>query len=260
MRYLLYTIVIFFISLCGSNFPVEKNGNVSSGHSIRDFREAKRHLGKIYKDHRVDFYCGCNYKIVREDGYTRALLDPSCGVTPRKDPVRASRIEWEHIVPAHAFGNQLPCWRENLCKRRGRKYKGRKCCVRIDPKFSQMEADLHNIRPVPGEINGDRSNFQYGIITKQIQNYGTCKFKVDFSIRLAEPREEIRGDIARTYFYMEERYGIKISSKKRKLFTIWDKNDPPDAWEIERNSRVEKIQGNSNPFIENWLEEDRYEN
>jgi deoxyribonuclease-1 len=256
LRFFLYSIAIFFISFCGSYSQVEKDSVVSSGHSVRNFREAKKYLGKIYNDHRIDFYCGCNYDVVKLDGYTRSILDPTCGITPRKDPIRSPRIEWEHIVPAHAFGSQLPCWRENLCERRGQKFKGRKCCVRIDPIFSQMEADLHNIRPVPGEINGDRSNFHFGLIHKQIQDYGTCRFKVDFPQKIAEPREEIRGDIARTYFYMEEKYGIRISHKRRNLYRIWDRQDPPDSWEKKRNSRIEKIQGNTNPFIDKWVDKD----
>jgi deoxyribonuclease-1 len=49
----------------------------------------------------------------------------------------------------------------------------------------------------------------------------------------AEPRPEIRGDIARSYFYMNDAYPGKgiISKKNRKLFKAWDKADPVDAWE-----------------------------
>lgn len=223
-------------------------------HSIKHFRQAKKILKKIYKDRQIDFYCGCSYNYIRFKNYSRTLLANDCMVTPRKNPTRASRIEWEHIVPAHAFGHNLPCWREEICERKGKKFKGRKCCIRIDEKFSQMSADLHNLRPVPGEINGDRSNFHFGIIEKKINQYGGCQFKVDFKNRLAEPPQKIRGDIARTYFYMEYRYGIKISRKKKRLYEIWNRRDPPDEWEIERNQRIQAIQGNDNLFITQWNE------
>jgi deoxyribonuclease-1 len=36
----------------------------------------------------------------------------SCGYKPRKNPERASRIEAEHVMPAHQFGNFRQCWRE----------------------------------------------------------------------------------------------------------------------------------------------------
>ena len=69
--------------------------------------------------------------------------------------------------------------------------------------------------------------------------------------RKVEPRPDIRGDIARTYMYMDKAYpgrGI-ISGKNRKLFEVWEKQDPVDDWERERAKRIEKIQGNGNPFV-----------
>ena len=35
-----------------------------------------------------------------------------------------------------------------------------------------------------------------------------------------------------------------------KLFTEWNKMDPPDQWEISVNNALDKLQGNKNPFIE----------
>ena len=69
--------------------------------------------------------------------------------------------------------------------------------------------------------------------------------------RKAEPPPGKRGNIARTYFYMDEAYSGRgiISKKNRKLFKAWDKEDPVDAWECERSKRIEKIQGNENRFV-----------
>ncbi|EGH19336.1 endonuclease I, partial [Pseudomonas savastanoi pv. glycinea str. race 4] len=33
-----------------------------------------------------------------------------CGYVPRKSAKRASRIEWEHIVPAWQIGHLRQCW------------------------------------------------------------------------------------------------------------------------------------------------------
>ena len=64
-------------------------------------------------------------------------------------------------------------------------------------------------------------------------------------------REEIRGEIARTFLYMDSVYpgrGI-ISKKNRKLFESWYKSDPVDEWECERAKRIGKIQGNRNKVV-----------
>ena len=51
-------------------------------------------------------------------------------------PIRANRIEWEHIMPAENFGKHLPCWQNG----------GRKACEK-DPLFNKMEGDMHNLVP-----------------------------------------------------------------------------------------------------------------
>jgi deoxyribonuclease-1 len=67
----------------------------------------------------------------------------------------------------------------------------------------------------------------------------------------APVRPDIRGGIARTYFYMDAAYPGRaiISEKNRKLFEAWAREDPVDAWERERVRRIEERQGNKNPFV-----------
>ena len=70
------------------------------------FRQAKKMLVTVYQDNPISFYCGCRYTA------QGAKLTPdwaSCGFQPRKNAQRAARIEWEHVVPAWAFGHQLQC-------------------------------------------------------------------------------------------------------------------------------------------------------
>jgi deoxyribonuclease-1 len=112
-----------------------------------------------------------------------------------------------------------------------------------------MEADLHNLVPAVGEINGLRSNYSFAMIPGEPRRFGLCDMEIEN--RKAEPPEAVRGDIARTYKYMEAAYpgrGI-ISGKNRKLFDAWDRQDPVDDWECEREKRIAKIQGNHNGFV-----------
>ena len=44
--------------------------------------------------------------------------------------------------------------------------------------------------------------------------------------------------------------GGGFSRQKRQLFEAWSKQDPVDDWEKERAKRIEKIQGNRNPLVE----------
>jgi len=146
-------------------------------------------------------------------------------------------------MPAWVFGHQRKCWQEG----------GRKAC-KSDPKFNKMEADLHNLVPAIGELNGDRSNYKFTMIPDEVRNYGKCDFEVDFKSKTVEPMESIRGDIARIYFYMANRYGVSLSKQQRQLFEVWSKQDPVDDIERDRNARVKEIQGNGNPFVEHDLQ------
>lgn len=112
-----------------------------------------------------------------------------------------------------------------------------------------MEADLYNLQPAIGEVNGLRSNYSMEMIPGERRAFGTCDVEIEG--HKIEPRPEIRGDIARTYRYMHHAYpgrGI-ISRSNEKLFEAWDKLDPIDDWERERARRIERIQGNRNVFV-----------
>lgn len=208
------------------------------------FEQAKKILyNDIYQGHAISFYCGCSF----HPG-TRKVDWSSCGYVPRQNPERASRIEAEHVMPAHQFGNFRQCWREpeTVC---GGKMSGRKCCEAKDPVFQTAHNDLNNLYPAVGEVNGDRSNFNWGEIPGEKREYGACNMEVDESIRRAEPPEAVKGNIARTMFYMEATYGFRLSDQDRKLYGAWNRMDPPDDWEQERNRRIAAIQGRDNPFI-----------
>ena len=207
------------------------------------FNSAKKQLSKLYIDNQNSFYCGCEYRSVTKESGKGKKLAPdwsSCGFNPRKQEKRASRIEWEHVMPAHHFGQHMACWREG----------GRKACKK-DPVFRAIEGDMHNLVPVIGEVNSDRSNFKFGMLEGETRVYGQCDAEVNFKAKRFEPGPAVRGDIARTYFYMSERYRIRLSKQQRALFEAWNKADPVDQWEREKNHRVARIQGNLNPYIVN---------
>jgi len=184
-----------------------------------------------------ELYCGCKWEWTGKSG---GRVDPeSCGYKTRTQQTRADRIEWEHIVPAWILGHQRQCWQNG----------GRKRCIVDDPVFRAMEADLHNIYPSVGEVNGDRSNFQYGMVAGTSTQYGACPTRVDFNERAAEPRSDVKGLVARSTFYMYDRYGLSMSRQQQQLFMAWDRQYPVSAWEKEWHSRTAKVMGHPNPFV-----------
>lgn len=203
----------------------------------QNFNNAKTQLIKIYKNNpeQKEFYCGCDFSFTGKKG----IVDlNSCDYQARKNQTRAERIEWEHVMPAENFGRHLQCWKEG----------GRKNCKK-DATFNQMEGDMHNLQPSIGEVNGDRSNYGYTLFTQTFNQYGQCQTAVDFKARRFQPRDEIRGVIARTYFYMSDKYKINLSKQDKQLMSAWDKMYPPSKWECTRNQLIQDLQGNDNKFI-----------
>ncbi|MEI7636599.1 MAG: endonuclease [Syntrophus sp. (in: bacteria)] len=248
-RPLLTSFILAILILTSSVFIGAEN--IQPGNTNNDsFNRSKKILERvIYKEpeHRIDIYCGCKYDERKEVDLT------SCGYRPEKDNKRAHRIEWEHAVPAEAFGQSFPEWRnghQGCVDSRGRSFKGRKCAEKVNPEYRLMQADMYNLYPAIGEVNGLRSNYSMAMITGNQYRFGDCKTKIED--RKIEPRTEVRGEFARTYMYMDRAYpghGI-ISNKNEKLFQAWDKADPVDAWECERSRRIAKIQGNVNLVVD----------
>lgn len=181
-------------------------------------------------------YCGCEWRWV---GRSAGRVDhASCGYEVRAQELRAERIEWEHVVPAHTMGHHLQCWQEQ----------GRSNC-RGDPVFDMMEADMHNLTPSVGEINADRSNYRFAMIPDTEPMHGQCDFRVDFRNRMVEPRDEVKGLFARIYFYVHDRYGLRMSPSKERVLMVWDHRFPVTEWERVRDQRIARVMGHSNPFV-----------
>lgn len=167
------------------------------------------------------FYCGSTFDLKKKVFHTN-------GYVPVKDNKRANRLEWEYVVPAHAFGQSFKEWRKGDSRcvdSKGKSFKGRKCAEKINHQYRLMQADMHNLVPAIGEVNGLRSNYSYAMIPGEERRFGSCDMEI--GNRKADPPEEVRGNVARIYFYMEDAYSGRgiISKKNRKLFESWNRHD-----------------------------------
>ena len=92
--------------------------------TIQSFSKSKKILIKqVYRGHQTTFYCESQYTQGKHVIHTN-------GYVPKKNSKRAHRLEWEHIVPAHAFGQSFKEWREGhpeCVNSKGKPFKGRNC-------------------------------------------------------------------------------------------------------------------------------------
>lgn len=217
---------------------------LAQGKSGHDFGHSKKYLLKhldLFDSKTI--YCSCVVKNKKVDL-------KSCGYTIQSNEKRAKRLEWEHVVPAEAFGQSFKEWREGTlnCIHKNKKYKGRKC-ARTNMEFRKMEGDLYNLFPEIGELNSLRSNYSMAQLSRKTGKFGSCAVKIED--QKFEPQDISKGIVARTYLNFEHQYpghGV-VSNKNEKLFGAWNKMYPVTALECRRWKILAGQQGYSHLFI-----------
>jgi len=157
----------------------------------------------------------------------------------------------EHIVPQSIFNEQFP-----------------------------MKNDAHHLRPSFNEWNTERGNYPFDEIPDydtelwirldediNCDNSSPCipgsfideytEIELSGNNSRCEPREDAKGNIARSVFYFFTMYPEYAISEVGDIATLyqWHLADPVDAQEQNRNGLVENFQGNRNPYIDHpdWV-------
>lgn len=208
--------------------------------TLENFAEAKKIAKQIYKDHKITFYCGCSF-----DNHNQ--IDKKCS---KKFKQEQKYIDWEHIVTAKQLGSNLECWDKNskVCE-----VTGRKCCQKVSKEFRKRESDLHNLVPAIPFVNKWRGSDVFNEIKECNYYEKVCTLKKDKITYQIEPDDTLKGFIARVHLYMIQKYNLKVDKEIIAVYEKWNKEFPPDDWEIERNKRIKKVQGDSNLYIDNYL-------
>jgi deoxyribonuclease-1 len=71
---------------------------------------------------------------------------------------------------------------------------------------------------------------------------------------IVEPSEGIMGDVARVWLYMNYKHDLVVPEDEYLMFLKWSIKDPPDEWEVIRNGRIKELQGNSNTFVDMFID------
>ena len=143
----------------------------------------------------------------------------------------------------------------------------------VPQSWGPPKADIVHVVPTDGYVNNRRSNYPFGEVgnATYTSNNGYCKLgsckTAGYSGTVFEPNDEVKGDIARIYFYMATCYeneaaswsgafgGTKYQPMAQWTFDMmvrWSKLDPVDDVERARNNAIAKsdVQGNRNPFVD----------
>jgi endonuclease I len=123
--------------------------------------------------------------------------------------------------------------------------------------------DFHHLRPADRTVNSSRGEKDFDWGDTWHSEATECK---DTPVSF-EPRDAVKGDVARMIFYMAVRYesnntynlemvdyvGTAVGSVylgKKSTLLQWHEADPVDDFERNRNNVIYSLQGNRNPFID----------
>ncbi|WP_407640481.1 endonuclease I family protein [Actinokineospora iranica] len=124
--------------------------------------------------------------------------------------------------------------------------------------------DIHHLRPTDVSVNATRGNKDFDLGGSPVAEAPGNFTDADSW----EPRDAVKGDVARMIFYMDVRYeggdgyvdlelndsvnnGASPYHGRRSVLLRWNAQDPPDAFEKRRNQVIyDSYQRNRNPFID----------
>ncbi|GAC05786.1 ExeM/NucH family extracellular endonuclease [Paraglaciecola chathamensis] len=130
--------------------------------------------------------------------------------------------------------------------------------------------DIHHLRPTDISVNSSRGNLDFDNSDNALAEAPSNRVDGDSF----EPRDAVKGDVARMMFYMDTRYeGLGDSTPDLVLvdrltatgdaelgrlcrLVEWHYADPVDAAEQLRNDTIYEYQGNRNPYIDHpeWVD------
>ena len=248
----MYTLklIIFSFTFCffviSSTQSQELDRSMFKSSSMVSLEVSKKEIKQVYLDsgQTKTLHCGCFFDKQKQ------VYPNSCESSPSRLRIKEERkvLKWVHAMPLSAFAGSMNCWNELICtKSDGSMFKGTNCCSTISPKFKSMESDMHNLIPSFDWTIGTEKSPVEKISFGGMEEYKVC---TNGGVIPKDPTAEARGNIARAYFYMSFLYRIRIQDKLEEKLRAWHFEDPPDNMEEIRNSLIEQVQGNHNPFID----------
>ena len=252
------SVIIFFVYLSTKSLAQVPNDYYTSTYGLSG-DQLKEELNNIIKNHIEYAYSGADtnvWDILKAADYSD------------NDPSKVVLIYtgWE-VNGAQEYNNGAGWTREHIW-------------AKIHGDFGVSKGagtDCHNLRPADVSVNSKKNTrwFDYSNIDyidqsgyKEGSGFTGCKF--DNENWTWEPRDEVKGDVARSLFYMATRYegdddevdlelvdyfpadNNSTDPVHAKLSTLleWHIQDPPDAYEKRRHEIIYQYQNNRNPFID----------
>lgn len=196
-------------------------------------------LSHVYADHRITFTRGATYDAQGNrdaaDGFTTPKHEKRAG----QDRMGARPPRWRTSARHLWNGAKAPLKRQSQVQSSRAASAPRRLMLSTD----DATADMYNLFPAIGAVNALRSNFNYAMLAGEPATFGSCVLAKKSAATKLEPPARAVGQIARTYFYMQDSFYSRyhMSSQQEQLMKAWDKQYPVDKWECTRAKRTRSL-------------------
>lgn len=183
------------------------------------------------------------YNSVRDNVFWPQLYNhPYQGLYCGRDFPRGHKISVEHIYPTDWIAEANGCDNRSNCPVEA---------------YRRASSDLHNLWPAEQRYNSSRGDKPYGEIPGNTPRFTgedpPCDFeRTSGSDAVVEPRDSVKGEIARSMLYMIWKYDLPDHGQFH-LMIEWNFRDPPEDEELSRYIDAQMLQGRRNPYIEMWF-------
>jgi hypothetical protein len=215
--------------------PIVGKGKLSNAYYDGTFDLYDEALKSALKQITGQNYVSLGYNSARDQMY--ASLDNvggfvTCAYTGRKAQFNtrtgatSNNFNCEHTWPQSMFGQNEP-----------------------------MRSDIHHLYSTDETANGKRDNDPFGWVASPTWSVGGSKWAGS----VFEPRDEQKGNSARSMFYMAIRYQnyVGFLDGQENVLRDWNKTYAPDGAAVKRNNDIFGLQKNRNPFVDHPAFADR---
>ena len=151
-----------------------------------------------------------------------------------------SRIKIDYIYSEKQMLQHFGCLTSRQCQRKDG--------------FSSAFEDMHNQYPIERAVVLDRRGSTFDDSPDDEVQPEECGYRLSYL--QFEPPDHAKGNVARALVYMSKRHDLPLPSNAN-LLKLWNELDPPDEEERRRNQLIQRMQGNSNPYIDDPSRMDR---
>ncbi|QDK46225.1 nuclease [Bdellovibrio sp. ZAP7] len=180
------------------------------------------------------------YLAYDQNSHTYSVKDFYCDNYKTRADFRSRGAPAPGSIPDNTVVNVEHTWPQSLFSRRFDK--------------DTQKSDLHHLFPTDSQLNSIRGNQWFGEVKSDTQTLKctASRFGIGDGDRdeIFEPPQSHKGHVARALFYFSLRYDLPIPPDEEAILRKWNRENPPDDEELDRNNKIFEAQFNRNPFVD----------